>query len=114
MASDGRMVSGEITITGGMAERTKATVLKTVPPAEGADSMPILSPSPRIVNGVTWAFAPDWLTIEEACFLSGRNRDYLLQVLDVDGVDLNDEGLIEKRSLWEWLETSVEIDHWDE
>jgi hypothetical protein len=63
---------------------------------------------------VTWAFAPDWLTIEEACFLSGRDRGYLLQVIDVDGVDLNNEGLIEKMSLWEWQETELEFAHWQD
>ena len=69
---------------------------------------------PRIVNGVTWAFAPDWLTVSQACELSGYDRGFMLQVIEVDGVDLDNSGRIEKRSLWEWLEVSAEIDHWDD
>jgi len=65
------------------------------------------------VTPVTWAFAPDMLTLEEACYLSGYNRGFMLQVIEVDGVDLDNAGRIEKRSLWEWLEVSIEIDHWD-
>jgi hypothetical protein len=111
MASDGRMVDGKIDNAGGMAERTKATVLKTVSPGD-KDKMVISSP--RIVNGVTWAFAPDWLTVEEACELARYDRSYMLQVIEAGGVDLDNAGLIEKRSLWEWLEASVEIDHWND
>ncbi|MFL7793511.1 MAG: hypothetical protein AB8I69_15325 [Anaerolineae bacterium] len=70
--------------------------------------------TPRIVNMVTWAFAPDMLTFEEACYLSGYDRGTMLQVLEVDGVDLDNAGRIEKQSLWEWLEVSVEYAHWDD
>jgi hypothetical protein len=65
----------------------------------------------RYVNMVTWTFAPEWLTLEEACYLSNYDRDTMLKVLEVDGVDLDDAGRIEKRSLWEWLEVSVEYAH---
>jgi hypothetical protein len=68
----------------------------------------------RYVNMVTWAFAPDMLTLEEACYLSGYDRGTMLQVLEVDGVDLDNAGRIEKQSLWEWLEVSVEYAHWDD
>ncbi|MBN1975939.1 MAG: hypothetical protein JW918_00935 [Anaerolineae bacterium] len=68
---------------------------------------------PQIVNMVTWTFAPDWLTFEEACYLSGYDRGVMLQVIEVDGVDLDDAGRIEKRSLWEWLEVSVELAHFN-
>jgi hypothetical protein len=37
----------------------------------------------------------------------------MLDIIDVGGVDLDDAGRIEKRSLWEWLEVSVELAHWD-
>jgi hypothetical protein len=75
----------------------------------------VLTSTPRVATGVDWAFAPDWLTFEEACFLSGYDRGFMLQVVEVDGVDLDNAGRIEKRSLWEWLEVSVElVAHWDD
>ena len=82
-------------------------------PSTDIKMMDVIPPQ-RFVNGVTWAFAPDWLTLEEACFLSGYDRGTMLQVLDVDGVDLDNAGRIEKRSLWEWIEVSVEYAHWDD
>jgi len=78
------------------------------------DSKMMQVSTPRIVNMVTWAFAPDMLTFEEACYLSGYDRGTMLQVLEVDGVDLDNAGRIEKQSLWEWLEVSVEYAHWDD
>jgi len=89
-----------------------ATVLKTGAIPESADKM-LISP-PRIVNGVTWTFAPDWLTVSQACELTGYDRGFMLQVIEADGVDLDDAGRIEKRSLWEWLEVSVELAHWQD
>jgi hypothetical protein len=41
----------------------------------------------------------DWLTFEQACFLSGWNED---EIIDEGDVDLNLERLIEKRSLKEF------------
>lgn len=74
----------------------------------------LVSP-PRIVNGVTRAFAPDWLTVSQACELTGYDRGFMLQVVEADGVDLDYAGRIEKKSLWEWLEASAEADHfWDD
>jgi hypothetical protein len=43
-------------------------------------------------------FAPEWLTIEEACFLSGRSKSAMLEIIEEGGIDLNTEELIEKRS----------------
>jgi hypothetical protein len=54
------------------------------------------------------------LTLEEACCLSGYDRGAMFQVIEVDGVDLDNTGRIEKQSLWEWLEVSVEYAHWDD
>jgi hypothetical protein len=54
------------------------------------------------------------LTLEEACTLSGYDRGFMLQVIDADGVDLDNTGRIKKQSLWEWLEVSVELAHWDD
>lgn len=66
----------------------------------------------RVATTVDWLFAPDWLTPEEACFLSGRDKDTLLEIITEDGVDLNDEGLIEKQSLHEFLECLALVLHW--
>ena len=49
-----------------------------------------------------WVFYPDWLTVEQACYLSGWDLDTMLEIVNVSGVDLNDDGLIEKQSLWEF------------
>jgi hypothetical protein len=70
----------------------------------------------RIATMVDWMFAPEWLTIEEACFLSGRDRGTMLHIVDIGGVDLkdDDEILIEKQSLHEFLETLVEVLHWND
>ena len=54
---------------------------------------------PKVATGIDWALAPEWLTIEEACFLSGHDWSEMLAIIDEGGVDLNLEGLIEKRSL---------------
>jgi hypothetical protein len=35
----------------------------------------------------------------------------MLQIVEADGVDLDDAGLIEKLSLWEWLEVSLMLAH---
>ena len=74
----------------------------------------MLASAPKVATGVDWAFAPDWLTVSQACELAGYDRGFMLQVIDADGVDLDNAGRIEKRSLWEWLEVSVEYAHWDD
>ena len=51
----------------------------------------------RIATPVDWLFSPDWLTFEQACFLSGWDEDTMREIVDEGGVDLNLEGLIEKR-----------------
>lgn len=50
--------------------------------------------------------------VVKACFLSGHDREAMLEIIEVDGVDLNVEGLIEKRSLWEFQEALVLVRHW--
>jgi hypothetical protein len=69
----------------------------------------LVSPPNRIITVVDWATAPDWLTVSQACELSGYDRGFMLQVVEADGVDLNDKGRIEKRSLFEWLELTAEL-----
>jgi hypothetical protein len=68
----------------------------------------------RIATGVDWVFASEWLTLDEACFLSGHDRGYMLQAIEAGCVDLKDadELLIQKRSLWEYQQVLVELAHW--
>lgn len=70
-----------------------------------------------IVTPVTWAFAPDWLTIEQACFLSGWDPVGMLEIIDEGGIDADQNAgawLIEKRSLWEFQESLADILHWND
>jgi len=69
-------------------------------------------PTKRIATSVDWLFDPEWLTIEQACFLSGFDISTMAEIVEQDGVDLNDTGLIEKQSLWEFQETLVEVLYW--
>ena len=68
----------------------------------------------RIATPVDWLFAPEWLTIPEACKLSGWDTDSMLEIIDEGGVDLNDDGLIETESLHEFQECLVLVLHWDD
>ena len=69
-------------------------------------------PQDRIATLVDWAFAPQWLSISEACFLSGHNPNAMLEIIDTDGVDLDNEGRIERESLWQFLEAEALVLHW--
>jgi hypothetical protein len=114
MATDGIMTmqEGSFSFVPGEWPSGKATDFECIGLPDDSKMMQVSTP--RIVNMVTWAFAPDMLTFEEACYLSGYDRGTMLQVLEVDGVDLDNAGRIEKQSLWEWLEVSVEYAHWDD
>ena len=68
----------------------------------------------RVISPVVWMCAPDWLTVEEACDLSGWNRASMLEIIDEGGVDLDNDGLIEKRSLSEFLEALALVVHWND
>jgi hypothetical protein len=68
----------------------------------------------RIATMVDWLFAPEWLTIEEACFLSGWSESAMKEIIEEGGVDLNMEELIEKRSLREFNECAALILHWND
>jgi hypothetical protein len=72
----------------------------------------MLDTKPDVATGIDWAFAPEWLTVEQACFLSGHDRLAMYSIIEEDGVDLNLDGLIEKRSLWEFQEALVLVRHW--
>ena len=58
---------------------------------------------------VSWAFAPDWLTLEEASALSGHPLDILEWLVKDGALDTGHDGLIEKASLYEFRETLLEI-----
>jgi hypothetical protein len=73
----------------------------------------MLGESPRVASQIDWAFAPEFLTIDQARFLTGHDLDYLAAVIEADGMDLDSAGQIEKRSLWEWQETVALLAHWD-
>ena len=68
----------------------------------------------RIATGVDWLFAPKWLTMEEACFLSGWSESAMREIIEEAGIDLNDEGLIERESLYEFNECAALILHWND
>jgi hypothetical protein len=68
----------------------------------------------RIVTPVDWTFAPEWLTVEQACFLSGWDIDTMLETAGEGGVDLNLDGLIEKESLHEFQEACALVLHWND
>ena len=71
----------------------------------------------RIVTPVHWIVAPEWLTVEQACDLSGHDRGTMLQMAKDRVVDVEREGstwLIEKKSLWEYQETLALLLHWDD
>ena len=70
----------------------------------------------RQVTPVTWALAPEWLTISEASHLSGFTTDFLSFLIEDGGVDTKLEGdtwLIEKRSLIEYQEALALVLNWD-
>jgi hypothetical protein len=89
-------------------------VAETPCPDGGGAVQPDSGPRPRrIATLVDWAFAPRWLTFDEACRLSGRDPETLREIIAVDGVDLDNEGRIERQSLWDFLEAALELEYWD-
>ena len=61
----------------------------------------------RVAAPVDWLFGPDWLTLEQACFVLAWNAAFMQEIINEGGVDLNDGGLIEKRSLLEFQGTAA-------
>ena len=55
----------------------------------------------HVARPVEWLFAPEWLTLEQACYLSGWDEGDTLKIIQVGGVDLSVSGLIETASLRE-------------
>ncbi|NLF03351.1 MAG: hypothetical protein GX601_20510 [Anaerolineales bacterium] len=66
----------------------------------------------RVITPVVWLEAPDWLTIEDACYLTGWDAAAMQEIISEGGVDLNDEGLIAKDSLYEFQEALLLVVHW--
>jgi hypothetical protein len=74
-----------------------------------------MSPATRVVTGVSWVFAPEWLTVGEASHLSGHDADTLRWMIQDGAVDTKRQGdgwLIEKASLREFQEALLEVLHW--
>lgn len=76
------------------------------------DGFMVMAQKRHVATPVDWLFAPDWLTVEQACTLSGWDTASLLEIVDEGGVDLNNAGLIHKGSLLEFQETLAEVLHW--
>lgn len=68
----------------------------------------------RIATPVDWLFAPDWLSLGQACLLSGWDHGAMLEIVTDGGVDLDSAGRIEKRSLWEFQEALALVLHWND
>ena len=65
-------------------------------------------PAARLVTPVTLAFAPDWLTIDEACYLLGHDQETVKWLILDGGVEAKQDGdtwLVDKWSLHEYQET---------
>jgi hypothetical protein len=55
--------------------------------------------------------APDWLSIEQACRLTGWDEKSMQEIIDEGGVDLNEQGLIEKQSLYDFQGCLAQVLH---
>ena len=71
-------------------------------------------PTTRVATVVDWAFAPEWLTQEQACALSGWDKHSMLEIIDEGGVDTNPAGLIERDILLEFQESLALVLHWND
>ena len=70
-----------------------------------------------MVTLVSWAFAPEWLTVEEASNLSGHGAGLLFWLIEDGALDVRRDGdgwLIEKASLREFQESLLEVLHWSD
>ena len=62
-----------------------------------------------------WRVFPEWLTLGQACYLSGYDVETMLEIIGAEGVALRaSDGLIEKQSLWHWEVICTELAHWDD
>ena len=51
-----------------------------------SESAPVMQET-RTARLLDWVFAPVWLTLEQACFLSGWDQDSMLEIINDGGVD---------------------------
>ncbi len=64
------------------------------------------------VTLVTWAFAPEWLTIAQAMELSGYDVETVLWLVQDGALESRQEGetwLVEKASLWDFQDALLDI-----
>ena len=67
---------------------------------------------------VSWVFAPDWLTFDQAAGLIGLQADQIPALIELGAVDAKDDGagglLIDKHSLREYRDSQLEVlsDEW--
>lgn len=65
----------------------------------------------QVARFLDWVFAPAWLTIAQARFLSGWPADVLAEIISEGGVDTDADGRIEKQSLYDFQGTMAEVMH---
>ena len=73
-------------------------------------------PQIRVATMVDWLYAPEWLTVQQACELSGHDRGTMLWMIEDGAVDTKLDGdalLIERESLHEFQECLALVHHWD-
>ncbi len=110
-----RLMAGQRTLTPYVGVR----ILRPQPKDSslGGSEMRLFTTRDGMVTPVTWAFAPEWLTFEEAWVLSGMEPETMQEVIDDDGVDLSDDGLIGRDSLREFQEVLLLVnqlrDRWE-
>jgi hypothetical protein len=59
-----------------------------------------------------WVLSPEWLTVDDASALSGLPLDVVRRAMADWCLGLNDDGLINRSSLWEFLESLALLLHW--
>ena len=77
--------------------------------------MRVQSTHQRLITPVVWWLEmPEWLTAEQASYLTGHSVDYINWAVQDGCLDANDAGLICKDSLHEFQEALALVLHWDE
>jgi hypothetical protein len=66
----------------------------------------------RVITPVTWLAASDWLTPEEAAYLSGHSVAVIRWLMEDGAIETNDAGLIDKTSLHDYQECLLLVSNW--
>ena len=88
------------------------------PGGSSSQSSDTLEAVTRPATLVSWVFAPDWLTFDQAAGLIGLDAAEIPAMIDQGAVDAKDDGagglLIEKHSLREYRDSLWEVlgDEW--